>query len=308
MRILFLFVDGIGLGDADPQVNPFAVANMPTLHQLTNGKRWLRDTGIQISQRAIFLPTDPRLGVAGRPQSGTNHAVIMTGENVPQRIGRHYGPKPDAETRAIIDAHSFFKTLRTHGKRAALLDGYPSGLLESIARGKTLPSGMQQAAIAGGQSLFTVDDLYAGRALTAEWTGHALRQHINDERIPTFTPQEAGRKLVDLAREYDFALHSHWMTDYIGHRGPFDRAVDLLETLDGVIEGILSVWQDDEGLVILTSDHGNMEEIGNRNHTENDVPTLIIGEQKAAFADGLTDLTGFVPRMTRLLLPELNRS
>ena len=65
--------------------------------------------------------------------------------------------------------------------------------------------------------------------------------------------------------------------------------------------GVAEAWDDDEGLVIVTSDHGNMEHIGNRNHTENDIPTLVIGNAKSAFDDGFHDLTGYVPRMARLL-------
>ena len=34
MHILFLFLDGIGLGEDDPAINPFAIAQMPHLHAL----------------------------------------------------------------------------------------------------------------------------------------------------------------------------------------------------------------------------------------------------------------------------------
>lgn len=301
-RILFLFVDGIGLGEDNPDINPFAVANTPTLHNLTNGQKWLRDIGKQESERAIFIPTDPRLGVKGRPQSGSSQAVILTGKNIPELIGRHYGPKPDEQTRNLLEDDNFFKMVKRQGKTAALLDAYPDRLLADIARGYTLPSSIQYAAIHSGQDLFTIEDLQAKRAMTAEWTGKPLRDYTKDERIPVYTPQEAGELMVTLARQYDFAFHSHWMTDLVGHRGPFERGVMLLEMLDGVMEGILSKWDDDEGLVILTSDHGNMEHIGDRRHTENDVPTLIIGNQKDAFADGFSRLTDFVPKMADFLL------
>jgi 2,3-bisphosphoglycerate-independent phosphoglycerate mutase len=300
-RILFIFVDGIGLGDDDPAVNPFAVANMPTLNALSNGKRWLRDTGRQVSERAVFIPTDPRLGVPGRPQSGTSQAAILTGLNVPRLVGEHYGPKPNEQTRAILTENNFFKQVIARGKKAALLDAYPPGLLESIARGKTLPSSIQYAVIAAGQTLFSIDDVIARRALTPEWTGHSWREHLKIMETPLYTPQEAGHLLVELSKNYDFAFHSHWYTDYVGHRGPFETAVQLLEMLDGVMQGILEKWDDRDGLVILTSDHGNMEVIGERHHTENDVPTLIIGGGKEAFAEGLTRLTDFVPRMAQFL-------
>lgn len=301
MHILMLFLDGIGLGDDDPTINPFAIANMPTLIGLTNGKRWLRDTGRQESQRALFIPTDPCLGVPGRPQSGTGQAAILTGLNVPQMIGEHYGPKPNLATREIIAKDNFFKQVKRAGKKAALLDAYPEGLHYDIARGKTLRSSIQQAAFESGQELFGMTELKAKQALTPEWTGESWHSYLKLYDTPVYSAREAGHLLVEISRNYDFAFHSHWMTDHVGHRGPLSRGVELLELFDGVMTGVTEAWNDDEGLVIITSDHGNMEHIGNRNHTENDIPTLVIGNAKAAFADDFHDLTGYVPRMARLL-------
>jgi predicted AlkP superfamily pyrophosphatase or phosphodiesterase len=300
-HILFLFIDGVGLGGDDPTVNPLAAAHLPTLHGLTNGQRWLADVGRQRTPRSAFVPTDPRLGVPGRPQSGSSQAAILTGLNVPSLIGEHYGPKPNAPIRDILQQDNLFMTINRAGKRAALLDAYPPSLLNSIARGKTLPSSIQMAAILGGQSLFDADALRAGQAVTAEWTGQEWRSHLKFADTPLYTPQEAGRLLVALSRQYDFAMHSHWMTDYIGHRGTLEEGVHFMERLDGVIEGVLSSWEDDEGLVILTSDHGNMEMLGDRRHTENDVPTLIIGARAAEFAEGLADLTQLAPRVKAFL-------
>lgn len=303
MRLLFLFVDGIGLGDDDPDVNPFAVAQTPTLHALSGGRGWFRQTGRQSTERATFIPTDPRLGVAGRPQSGSSQAVILTGENVPARIGRHYGPKPSPDIRAILDEDNFFKRVQRAGKRAQLLDAYPPRWHEGINSGKSLPSSLQYAALSAGQRIYGLDDLVAGRALTPEWTGAGWREHLGLEGIPILTPPEAGRRMVKLSEGYAFTLHSHWMTDYVGHRGPFAEAVTLLERLDGVLAGILEAWDDDAGLVILTSDHGNMEVIGERHHTENDVPTVLIGapDLRERFAEGFSRLTDFVPRMAHLI-------
>lgn len=301
MRVLFIFVDGIGLGDDDPAINPFVVANIPTLNSLSNGKPWITSTGRQESERAIFLPVDPRMGVPGRPQSGSSQAAILTGRNVPAIIDRHYGPKPDETTRHLISQDNIFKQVVAGGKKAALINAYPPGLLASIARGKTLPSSIQQAAIEGGQTLFTLEDLKARRALTAEWTGKEWRDHIGIPDAPLYTPQEAGRIMVAIARQYDFAFHSHWLTDYIGHRGPVEQAVSMLERLDGVIAGVLETWQDDEGLIIITSDHGNMERIGDRRHTENDVPCVIIGGGREQFAEGLTQLIDFTPKIASYL-------
>lgn len=301
MHILFLFLDGIGLGEDDAAVNPFAVANLPSLHRFTHGQRWLAGVGRHMTERGLFIPTDAQLGIDGTPQSGSSQAAILTGQNVPQRIGEHYGPKPNAQTREIIASDNIFKQVRERGKTSALLDAYPPTLLASIARGKTLPSSIQQAAMNAGQSLFNKEDLIAGRALTPEWTGHAWRQHLKLNDTPVYTPYEAGQQLAVLSRQYDFAFHSHWMTDYVGHRGPLSEGVALLETFDGVMTGLLDAWDDNEGLILITSDHGNLEDINNRHHTENLVPTLIIGSQKEAFAEGFENLTDFYPRILQAL-------
>src|SRR4051812_30112270 len=146
MHILLIFIDGIGLGADDPAINPFAAANTPTLNQLAGNQRWLRDTGRVESERAIFIPTDARFGVPGRPQSATGQAVIMTGRNVSAEIGEHYGPRPNPPIRQILAEDNVFKQVTAMGKRAALLDAYPPRFFESINSGKRLRSAIQQAA------------------------------------------------------------------------------------------------------------------------------------------------------------------
>jgi hypothetical protein len=241
------------------------------------------------------------MGVAGRPQSASGQATIITGRNIPQIIGEHYGPKPNAAVRALLAEDNFFKQVVAHGKTAALINAYPPRLHQAIARGKVLRSSYQQALHEAGLPMFGEETLYSGDALSSDWTGEGWRGELGYSDTPVYTPHDAGIRMVEIARRYDFAFFSHWYTDIIGHRGPLETGVRLLELFDTVMAGALNVWDDNEGLIVVTSDHGNMEEIGNRRHTENDVPTLIIGSQKAAFADGLTTLADLVPRMAALL-------
>jgi 2,3-bisphosphoglycerate-independent phosphoglycerate mutase len=301
MHILMIFLDGIGLGANDPSINPFAAAHTPTLFALAGGKPWLADTGRQETDRALYIPTDPRMGVPGRPQSGSGQAAILTGCNIPQMIGEHYGPKPNKAIRDLLAADNFFKQVITHGKTAALLEAYPPRWHRGINSGKSLRSSYQQAAHEAGLPIFTEQAIYSGDALAVDWTGEAWRKQLGYPDTPVYTRTEAGRKLVELSRRYDFAFFSHWMTDIVGHRGTLEDGIRLLELFDGVMNGVLDAWNDAEGLVIITSDHGNMEEISNRKHTENDVPTVIIGDAKAAFDSKFKTLADFVPHMARLL-------
>ncbi len=301
MHVLLIFLDGIGLGDNDPTVNPFAVADMPTLTGLTNGKRWLRGVGRQETARSVFVPVDPRMGVQGRPQSATGQAAIVTGRNVPQLVGEHYGPRPNPPVREIIAEDNIFKQVITRGGTASMIVAYPPGLHDAIDRGKRLRSSYQQAVHEAGLRLFEVDDYRAETAMSEDWTGEAWRTVLGFSDTPLYSATEAGRRMVDLSREYDFAFFSHWFTDYVGHRGPFEDGVNILERFDEVMAAALDEWDDDEGLMIITSDHGNMEAIGDRRHTENDVPTQIIGKGAAAFADDVTTLADLVPAIHRVL-------
>ena len=110
--------------------------------------------------------------------------------------------------------------------------------------------------------------------------------------------------MVELSRRYDFAFFSHWMTDVIGHRGGISDGVKALERFDAVMAGALAAWDDAEGLLIVTSDHGNMEDLSHGKHTENDVPTLIVGKGKDYFAEGLVTLADLTPRMADYLFGE----
>lgn len=301
MRILFFFVDGIGLGDDDQESNPFAAANTPTLYRLAGGQRWLADTPPTQTDEASFTPIDPRLGVPGRPQSATGQATIMTGINVPQVIGRHYGPKPDAMIASIIRRESVIKKLTGRGQSVAFLNAYPPGFFEAVNSGKRLLSANQLAITSGGVPLRQTHALYEGQAISADFTGEIWRSHLGFADTPLISPFEAGHRMAELARNYGFTFFDHWLTDYVGHRGTLQEGISEIERLDEVLSGILSKWDPDEGLIVLTSDHGNLEDTDSRTHTMNLVPLLVVGNRYREFSAGLSDLTGLAPRILRMM-------
>ena len=83
MRILFIFLDGVGLGADDPETNPLASVEMPNLQKLLGGNKLLAATAPFVGERATLLALDASLGVNGLPQSATGQAVLLTGINVP---------------------------------------------------------------------------------------------------------------------------------------------------------------------------------------------------------------------------------
>jgi len=284
------FMDGVGLGDEDPANNPFVSARLPHLTGLL-GEGWYAARQPVITGRATMVPTDANLGVAGKPQSATGQATILTGRNVPALLKMHFGPKPDKQIAAIIAEGSLFSEVIAAGGRAALLTPYPERYFEGVNSGLRLYSAVPLAVTHAGITLMTVDDLRLGRAVSPGFTGQAWHDMLGYDDIPVITLHQAGLQIARLAADYQFSFFEHWPSDRAGHRGPLADAVRHLEMIDGALGGLLAGWDDAAGLLIITSDHGNIEEKEHRQHTTNPVPTILVGPGHREYAGTIHDLT-----------------
>jgi len=137
MHFLTIFMDGVGLGRSDPSINPFAQARTPNIMDILGGKRLLRKTLEGRNQRfdtplATLLELDAVLGIDGAPQSASGQAAILTGINIPEQLGYHYGPKPDPAIMEILKNNTLFHRLIQRGYRAALLNSFPQSYFDSI--------------------------------------------------------------------------------------------------------------------------------------------------------------------------------
>ena len=302
MRVLFIFLDGIGLGENNPETNPFARARMPNVNGLLEGRSLLKSAAPFHGEQASLLAVDPAVGVSGLPQSATGQAILLTGKNIPAELGYHYGPKPNPEVAAYLNDGTLFSNLTKAGKKTALLNAYPPRYFHGIDSGKRLYSSIPLAVTNAGIPLFRNEDLFEGRALSADFTGEGWRLMLGFLDAPVMDAPQAGRKLGTLAKEYDFSLFEYWASDYAGHKQQMDEAIHLMETFDEVLGGLVEVW--DDGLILVTSDHGNMEDVSTRKHTDANVPALVIGDKAAReeFTHGMKDLTDIAPAIWKTVM------
>ena len=292
-RVLFLFLDGVGLGSDDPTVNPLAAAQLPTITRMLG--RPLASVGRLSTPWAELAPTDAHLGVSGRPQSATGQAAILTGINAPARLGEHYGPRPDDRVRAVIDEGNLFRTLADTGYRTRFCNAYPHGYFAAVNRGKRLLSAIPYAATSAGYALHNFEDLRAGRAIAADFTNAAWRSGLGYADVPVYAPEEGGALVWRLAQDVQFLLFEHWQTDVLGHHRDLPGAVKVLETFDRFLGGLLAAADLDETLFIVGSDHGNVEDCSHGKHTENPALTLVLGAERNAAAARIHALTDYVP-------------
>lgn len=328
MKIIFIFLDGVGLGAADPQTNPFAQASMPTIEALLTGQqlvidtlpaakspdftnpqqlptlkpKFLRDNHALHTPYASLLGIDACLGVKGLPQSATGQATLLTGINIPADLGYHYGPKPNQAVTQFLHSDTLFHQLKAKNKKVSLLNAYPPRYFQAIESGYRNFSAIPLAITRAGIPLKTIDDLFAGRGLSADFTGIGWREHLGIAEVPLLTPEQAGERIAILAKEGDFTFFEYWLSDHAGHKQLMETARNLLETVDRVLAGLLQKWNQQEGLILLTSDHGNLEDLSTRRHTTNPVPALVIGSEqlRETFTQNLVDLTGITPAIMDL--------
>ena len=103
-----------------------------------------------------------------------------------------------------------------------------------------------------------------------------------------------------MVRANDFTLFEHFQTDLAGHSRDYEKAATTLSILDQFLGGVLRLCEAAGVLVILTSDHGNIEDLSTRGHTRNPIPLVTVGPGAEAFRNGITSLIDITPRLLKL--------
>ncbi len=302
-RVLFIFVDGLGLGPDDPATNPVAAAGLPTLTGLLGGRPLLGRPDVDAGP-ASLVAVDATHGVAGIPQSGTGHATILTGHDAVRRFGRHHGPWVPTALRPLVAEESILARAKGAGLRVAFANAYPEELLarlptdrpvaEAVTSGRLGPlrAGPPLAALGAGELSRHTAALERGDAVASEITNDGWIEHLH-RSLPRPTAGEAGGNLARIANRHHLTLFAHYTTDYVGHRGTFGEAVEALERLDAFLGGVLAGLADDT-LVVVASDHGNIEDV-TREHTLNPALGLLAGPRHREVAARIRELRD-VPR------------
>lgn len=306
MRILFIFLDGIGLGAPDQQYNPFAVDVWPQLRRLGGGHAWTAAMPFLSDPNHVVRHVDANLGVEGLPQSGTGQATLFTGINCAELAGRHYGPYPHSKTRAAIAEHNIFSRVKALGVPKPLpvtfTNAYPPRFFELVQR-RDRWSVTTRCCLDAGVRIRTHQDVVQGSGLTADLTARGWQQFTEDP-VPVITEREAGLRYVTISKGYVFSLFEYFLSDKAGHSQSMEKATEVLHALDQFFDGILASLDISRDLLIITSDHGNLEDLRVKTHTRNSVPFIAWGYNAHAFTDVLS-IQDITPRLEAILKESL---
>ncbi len=309
MHVLMLFLDGVGLGARDPGRNPLFRARLPALRWILGGELpSYRNRSIRGAYGGT-IPLDANLGVPGLPQSGTGQTALFTGENGARIAGKHFGPYPYSTLRPIIREKNLFRLLRDAGRDPCFANAFPQRFFDYITHRRTRISVTTMSCLFSGIQIRRHQELLRGLGVSADVTGEGWRS-LGYPDIPVVTPGEAGLRLAALTEQHEFVLFEYWRTDHAGHAQSMSEAVEVLERLDGVLEGLLPALQRGVFRLVITSDHGNLEDLSVKTHTRNPVPLILAGPgfdhslaEVTKSSHGKPDLRVVTPMVLRTVLP-----
>ncbi|PIR66283.1 MAG: 2,3-bisphosphoglycerate-independent phosphoglycerate mutase [Parcubacteria group bacterium CG10_big_fil_rev_8_21_14_0_10_36_14] len=121
------------------------------------------------------------------------------------------------------------------------------------------------------------------------------------DKKPEMSAREITTRVIKeiKAENYDFIVVNFANADMVGHTGNFEATKKGIEILDKCVGDIAEQTLLYGGVVFITADHGNAEEIANlhtgrmdKEHTTNPVPFIIVGEKFEGQSMGLPEGVG----------------
>jgi len=132
---------------------------------------------------------------------------------------------------------------------------------------------------------------------------------------PEMSAEEITKKLINEYHKYDFTVCNFANPDMVGHTGNIKAAVRACEKIDELLAKIIDTIVDRDHVLIITADHGNVEQMLNpatgeayTEHTINPVPFILCCEDerlqrplRQAVGDNLLKLADISPTIIELM-------
>ena len=92
----------------------------------------------------------------------------------------------------------------------------------------------------------------------------------------------------------------------VGHTGSLEAAIKAVETIDGCVGRVVEAINAQNGVLIITADHGNCEQMidyktgePHTAHTTNKVPLILVGIDNVKLREG--KLSDLAPTMLQIM-------
>ena len=293
MKVVFLFVDGLGIGRQDKETNPCCFDETGIFQIFQNSRpNFLPFDGIS-------LELDATMGISGLPQSATGQTALLTGINSAQLLGRHLSGFPNKTLREALLKQSLLLKLKKKRKKPAFLNAFRPLFFELEENEILRLSATTIANHAANLPFFTLEDIIQKRAIYQDFTNYDLIE--KGFEMPVYTPEEAAEIVAEATNRYDFILYEYFKSDKAGHNQDMPLAIAEIQKLGRFVFDFFNRIDLTETIVILTSDHGNIEDLSTKSHTRNPAMTITWGANKNQIAGKLKSITDLTPAIVFLM-------
>ena len=293
MSVFLFFVDGLGIGKADATTNPC----------INNDFDFLNISDIQrpvaIPMEGLARPVQTALGISGLPQSATGQTTLLSGINACEVLNKHLPGFPNEKLRTILKEHSLLKQIKELGFNPTFLNAYRPQFFDLKSHTQWRLSATTIATLAADILFKTFKDLGQKHALYHDLTGESLIEKGFD--VPVLSEKQAANIVREQLNQFDFILYEYFMTDRAGHKQDHNLATQLLHQVDAFLKYVIESIDLNKHHVILTSDHGNIEDLSTRSHTRNPAMTLIWGRFAEQLTGQIESLEDVAPAILNLL-------
>ncbi len=283
-----IFLDGVGIGKNDSEINPFVKFDFQFFKEFFSNVPTLRNARI-VNKHASIFPINATMGIAGLPQSGTGQTSIFCGINASKLIGKHFGPYPYSTLKPIIAEKNLFTVLLKKNFRVNFSNAYPQRFFDYLQTGRKTLTVTTLSYQSADQKLRDVNDVINQRAITAEITNKIWNEKLG-YNLPIRTPQQQGKLFWKISSEFHFNLFEYFLTDHAGHSMDFDFAHRVLSNFEGFLEGILANFDHSKSILLIVSDHGNIEDLSVKTHTRNPALGIVVGKYHELFSKNIKSL------------------
>lgn len=291
MKFIFLFIDGLGIGVKDPDLNPCCFDETEIFRNFTT------DSSAEKPFNGLAFGLDATMGLGGLPQSATGQTALLTGFNSAKLVGSHLSGFPNETLRRLLLEHSLLLQLKNLNLSPAFLNAFRPLFFELEDHVKMRLSATTVANLAAGLPFHTLEDVIEGRSIYQDFTNFDLLE--KGFEMPVYTPEEAAEIAAGALDRFDFILYEYFKTDKAGHKQDMSVAREEIEKLGRFVYHLLSLLDLGETTVLLTSDHGNIEDLSTRSHTRNPAMTILWGKDRKAHRGQLNAITDVTPIVLR---------
>ncbi len=129
---------------------------------------------------------------------------------------------------------------------------------------------------------------------------------------PEMSAYEVTDKVVDAinSKKYDSIILNYANPDMVGHTGNLEAAIKAIETIDKCVQRVVEAVNAQNGMLLITADHGNSEQMIDYKtgepytaHTTNPVPLILVGKDNIKLKEG--KLADLAPTMLELMGMEI---